>query len=519
MPSPLTTPIEPPLHIDALQRSLQAGAPQQAVQRIETHISWVLLCGSLAYKIKKPVRLGFVDFSTAAARRHACEEELRLNRRLAPSLYLDVVAVRGTPEAPHIGGDGPLIDHAVRMRRFAADGLFSERLAQGILSTAELDGLARRIADFHRQAPAAPAGSDFGTPAVIEGVLANVLAGLEPHAAPGALDALRGWLDAQAVALRPRWSARRAAGWVRECHGDLHLANATLVDGQAVAFDGIEFDPALRWIDVMSDVAFMVMDLVAHGRRDLGFRFLDTWLERTGDHDGLAVLRWYMVYRALVRALVGTLQSSAPGGPDYLAVARALAGPGDPRLLITHGLSGSGKTFVSGLLLERAGAIRLRSDVERKRLFGLEALQSSSSDQRDVLYGADATERTFARLRECADVALRAGYPTIVDAAFLRRRERASFAALAAAIRVPFTILHCRAPDDELRRRVATRQAGGQDASEADLAVLQRQADFAEPPGPDERDAVIEVDSAAGVDAARLCDHWLASPARAADGP
>jgi aminoglycoside phosphotransferase family enzyme/predicted kinase len=499
----------PSLNIDALRRAMQRRMPGQPVGLVETHVSWVLLRGELAYKLKKPVRLGFLDFSTADARLRACEEEVRLNRRLAPGLYIDVVGVHGTPDAPAIDDPGPVVDHAVRMRRFPDGSLFSERLAAGVLSTSEIDRLARRIADFHLAAPVAAPTSSFGTPEVIESTTDQLLGALEAHVDPARIAPLRQWLESQARALRPTWSARRSAGCVRECHGDLHLANATVVDGEVVAFDCIEFDPALRWIDPMSDVAFMVMDLMAHGRRDLAFRFLDGWLERTGDHRGVAVLRHYMVYRALVRELVGTLRPRASdSGPDYLATARALAVAGSPRLMITHGTSGSGKTFVSQRLLEHEGAVRLRSDVERKRLFGLEALQPSASLRADDIYGPDATRRTFETLHERAAMALEAGYPTIVDAAFLLRWQRAMFEALAVRMKVPFAILSCHAPESVLHERIAQRQSGARDASEADAAVLQRQLQTREPLLDDELAQVIDVDTTAPVDVCAIGERW-----------
>ena len=233
---------------------------------------------------------------------------------------------------------------------------------------------------------------------------------------------------------------------------------------RSTAFDCLEFDPALRWIDVFSDIAFLVMDLLAHGRGDLAFRFLNAYLDDSGDHAGLPVLRWYLVYRALVRALVARIRSGqggAAGGPDHLALALRLATEGDARLLITHGVSGSGKSWVAQRLLQQAQAIRLRSDVERKRLFGLRALDASASLVSGGIYGQGATQRTYAHLREVAAVALAAGQRVIVDAAFLRRNERDEFRRLAQACRVPFTLLHCTAPHELLRQRVQARGARG----------------------------------------------------------
>jgi len=487
--------------VAALRTALAARGP---VRMVETHLSWVLLDAQHAYKLKKPLRLPFVDFSTLAARRAACAEELRLNRRLAPALYLAVLEVRGGAAGAVFGGDGPLLDVALQMRRFPDGALWSERLAAGTLAPAHIDALAQRLADFHRDAAPAPLGSGHGTPAAIGRVTRRLIEAVDawPAHSVAASDwpALRGWLETQTAALAPRFEARRAAGRVREGHGDLHLANLLQLGDEATAFDGIEFDPALRWIDVMNDIAFVVMDLLAHGAPPFAWRFLDATLAAGGDHDGLPLLRYYLVGRALVRAQVAGI-AEAQGRPaaaglasaDYLALAARLARGAEARLAITHGLPGSGKSHLAQRLLEAAGAVRLRSDVERKRMAGLGALASSRA-QGDI-YDAAGTARTYARLLELARVALEAGWPVIVDAAFLRRAERARFAALARALGVPFTILDCRAPLGLLRERVRQRQARGSDASEADVAVLERLAGLAEPLDAAEQAASIGIDA------------------------
>lgn len=498
----------------ALQRHLAALTGEPVTLR-ETHISWVLLTPHLAFKLKKPVRLPFLDFSTRELRRHFCEEELRLNRRLAPSLYLGVVPVRGTPAEPRLGGSGDPIDHAVCMRRFDDDALLKDRLAAGRLEPHRIDRLAQRIAAFHLQAPRATAEprEDEVEEALkpVRSVLAQLISpqvGMQSDDRRR-LARLQEWIEARGHELRANWASRRQAGAIRECHGDLHLGNTIAVgDDDATAFDCIEFDPSLRWIDVMSEVAFLVMDLKAHDRCDLAFRFLDSYLQDCGDYEGLAVLRHYEVYRALVRMLVVRL-SPAARAPDYLRCAeRIAAGEGAPRLLITSGPSGSGKSTVAKQLLEHAGAIRLRSDVERKRLFGLAAGESSSAAGVDI-YTSEATARTFARLADLACVALQAGYPVIVDAAFLRRVERQRFGDLAQRLDVPFTILRLTASEATLSERIRRRGALGEDASEADAAVLQRQLrEWSEPLDEVEREHSIEVDTDLPTDVRALARRW-----------
>ncbi|WP_232076544.1 bifunctional aminoglycoside phosphotransferase/ATP-binding protein [Variovorax sp. PBL-H6] len=500
--------------VTALRERLESDTGQ-AVSLVETHISWVLLTAEYAYKLKKPVSLGFVDFGTLASRKHFCEEEVRLNRRLAPSLYVGVVAVCGTIEAPHIGDDDHPIDFAVCMRRFPEDALLRRLLPAGQLEEGLLEQFARELAIFHEGAQVVSPASAYGGPEEVARPVVDVLARLRAVGDARYPRGLQAWVFKQRRVLRTAWLERQRRGAVRECHGDLHLANVVRFDGRLTAFDCIEFDPALRWIDVISDVAFLTMDLKAHGRRDLAFRFLDAYLQYTGDYAGLPVLRFYEVHRALVRALVGCLRVQAGAGlppdePDYLACASRLAQvpEGAPRLLITHGLSGSGKSTIAAALVAAAGAIRIRSDVERKRLFGLSALQRSA--EHAEIYTPDATRRTFARLAECARTALQAGYPVIVDAAFLRREERLAFRALATELRVPFSILDCRAAEAQLRRRVAARAAEGRDASEATLAVLERQLAAHEPLDREEGAVALEVVTEGTLDVAALCARWLA---------
>jgi hypothetical protein len=501
--------------VAALQRRFEARRVESHV--IETHISWVLVAGACAYKIKKPVRFGFLDFSTLDAQHHFCKEEVRLNRRLVPALYIGVVPVHAAATGPALGAHGPVIEYAVKMHRLPPLSLASERLARGALDAGQLARLAWRLAAFHRAAPVADAGSSFGRAERVRGDAVRALDGLEPLVGRQACSPLRAWLQSQAGALAGRWEQRLAAGRVREGHGDLHLDNVLVQEPDVSAFDCIEFDPALRWIDVMNDIAYLVMDLLAHGRRDLAFAFLDAYLEASGDHDGLDVLRFYQVYRAVVRALVtalrerGHVAGDGLHAADYLRLAGQLAEPGRARLLITHGLPGAGKTHVTQQLLERAGAIRLRSDVERKRMAGLAA--SASSRASGDLYTRSATEATYGRLAELARTTLTAGYPTIVDAAFLRRPQRDALRGLAAELQVPFSILDCNAPLPLLRERVLARQAHGGDASEADVAVLERLAACEEPLATDERACTIEVRTDQPLAMATLLRRWLSQGA------
>ncbi|HTP74874.1 MAG TPA: AAA family ATPase [Burkholderiaceae bacterium] len=501
----MTTPEDPLQRSRALVHALRDALAREhgaEVPLIETHISWVLLAGSHAYKIKKPVRLSFLDFSTLALRHHFCDEELRLNRRFAPRLYLRVLPITGSEQAPRLGGDGEPIEFALQMQRMRDDDLAGARLAHGALVAADFERFATTLAAWHRTAPMAAPDGDWGTPQRVATDLANLLAEWPDADDAEAIADLRRWFDAQADDTAARTAERLATGHVRECHGDLHIDNLAWLDGQLGAFDCLEFDPALRWIDTASEVAFLAMDLRARQRHDLAHAFVDAYLEASGDATALPLLQRYGVYRALVRARVSRLREAHADSPSvaagYLALAQRLARQWDPRLLITHGLPGSGKTWITHGLIGVAGAIRWRSDVERRRMLGSGHYQAADH------------EAVYARLGELARLSLGAGYPTIVDAACLKRHERDALRALAAQLRVPCLLLHCDAPREVLRQRVRVRAQRGSDASEADEAVLETLAAQAEPLADDELAHAICIDTAQGVSSASLAGRWLA---------
>ncbi len=337
--------------------------------------------------------------------------------------------------------------------------------------------------------------------------------------AAAALDALRTWTGQEHVALTRHFEQRRRGGFVRECHGDLHLGNIAIVDGRVTIFDCIEFSERLRWIDVMSEVAFAVMDLLHRTRRDLAYRFLDAWLEITGDYAGLAALRFHLVYRAMVRAKVTLLRATqlGHGGPpaaapadfrDYLDLATHCARPRRPAIVITHGVSGSGKTTLTQRLLEESGAIRIRTDVERKRMHGVAATERSGSPLAGGLYTREATEAVYRRVLALSRGVATAGQIVIVDGTFLERRQRDLFRHLATEVGATFLIMAVDAPEATLRRRVARRRERAADASEADLAVLEHQLRAREPLAPDERGAAIAFDADDPLDRMRETPGW-----------
>jgi uncharacterized protein len=538
MPRSSALPAGPPgaeLTLDAqrgmvlrLQQQL-AAAHGGSVEHIETHISFVLVCGGFAWKIKKALRTSFLDQSTLALREHACHEELRLNRRMAPDLYLAVVPITGTPADPAIEGTGALIDVAVMMRSFAQDSLWDRQAARGLLGIAQIDELIQVVADLHAGAAVADAVGLLGSPTHVRAPLLQSLDELrgllEPDGAGTRISALREWEAAAFARLQPLMAGRLAQGRVRECHGDLHLGNVSSIDGRCTVFDGIEFNDEFRWIDVFSDLAFMVMDLQAHGLARLAHRLVNGYLERCGDYEGLALLDYYRVHRALVRAKVHLMRAAQCGASEAATAAaqRAAAEPylglaqrvteRDPTramLLITHGFSGSGKSTLTQGLLESAGAIRIRADVERKRLAGLAPLDRSGAGEAAGLYGPDMSAATYARLGRLAEGVLTSGYPVILDATFLRRAERDAARQMASRLGRPCRILDFDVDVQVLRQRLRERAARGRDASDADESVLELQMRRAEPLQPDEQAIVFRCVPASADSDGRPQADWTA---------
>lgn len=492
----------PPLIRSLLNPSVY-DHPTESICYRETHISWIILTGPYAYKIKKPVNFGFLDFSTLDKRHFYCQEELRLNRRLAPQLYLAVVAITGKPTSPRIDGSGPALEYAVKMHQFQEQDLLAERATRGELTEAILQSLAQRIACFHQSAARVSAEDPYGDPDLIQEAARQNFAQIA-QTDRAILAELKAWTETEFDHLRSNMAERKHQGFIRECHGDLHLGNIVLWQGQPLPFDCIEFNPALRWIDVISEIAFTVMDLCARGCKPLGFGFLNDYLSLIGDYAGVRLLRYYLVYRAMVRAKIAHL--SGQQHPDeiayqrdfehYLELARAFSHAKRAALCITHGFSGSGKSYASRHLASHLGALHLRSDVERKRLAGLEATADSKSQLGGGIYTPDLTHRTYQKLWDDARTILTAGYPVIVDATFLKRAYRDRFKELAASLKLPFLILDFQATEEVLRQRILKRIQERHDPSEADLTVLEYQLRHHDPLDPSEQAATLSFDTA-----------------------
>lgn len=516
-----------PRLLERLQEPDRFAHPVEKFELIETHISYVLLTGSYAYKFKKPINLGFLDFSTLEKRRFYCHEELRLNKRLAPALYDSVVTITGSADGPHINGAGPLLDYAVRMLQFPSANRMDHVCERGELTTAHIDQLADDLAAFHRRAPAASCGSIQGTAATIGARVLQNFEQIRQHCDDTTvvqkLDSLLSWSQAKQTDLLEDLTLRQREGWIRECHGDLHLANCALIDGRVVMFDALEFAEDLRWIDPLNEIAFLYMDLGQRGYKHLARRFLSRYLENANDYQSLTLLPYYLVYRAMVRAKVAAIEAHQQRKDvtrrnqadrqlsDYLDCAMAYSKPpAQSPLILLHGLSGSGKSWLAQQLVETLGTICIRSDVERKRLLGLGPEASTRSGVAEGAYSADITTKVYRRLYALSYPVLDAGLPVLIDATCLRHRQRTPFQQLAQIVGCPFVILSVQAPDDILRSRILTRSQQEQDASEATLAVLVHQQTIAEPFTLAEQPHVIVIDTTQPIDLERLTQRICA---------
>ncbi len=467
---------------EAVLEFLCGGALGPGVERIDTHAAIVLLAGERAFKLKRPVRYSFLDFTTLARREAVLRHELELNRAFAPELYRRVLPVARGPAGLALDGPGAPVEWLLEMRRFPAADQLDRVAARGGLSDGVVDALAATVARSH--AGAAPRPDLGGAAAMLEIAIGNRT---DLEAAVPALFAAAPVRDLDAATMAalarhgPLLDRRRASGHVRHCHGDLHLANIVLLDGRPVLFDCIEFDDGFACIDILYDLAFLVMDLVEKGHRPAAVRLLNGWLERTEDHAGLALLPLFLSLRAAIRAKVLGLAAlhdpaadrAAPG--HYLGLAARFLAPPPPVLLAVGGASGTGKTTLARQLAPdlpgpAPGAVILRSDVIRKALFGRAATDRLPPEA----YAPGVSTRVFAAIAAIAATCLAAGHSVIADAVYGHPGQRAAIAAVAAAHGVAFHGVWLEAPLALKLERVAGRTG---DASDADAAVVRRQAE------------------------------------------
>ncbi|MBD2579169.1 AAA family ATPase [Oscillatoria sp. FACHB-1406] len=457
---------------------------KEPIELLQTHASYVFLTGDYTYKIKKSVNFGFFDYSTLEKRQHFCQEELRMNRDLAPEIYLEVLPITCDGERYTLQGKGAIIEYAIKMRQFPQTMLWSHLFEQGELTIEWMEELGRTVAAFHQSAKTNDYIRSFGEVEKIKAAFDENYQQSEPYIGrvqtQQQFEETKQFSDRFFECERDLLKQRQARGKIREVHGDLHLKNICLWEGKVRLFDRIEFNEEFRFVDTMYDVAFAVMDLEARGRVDLGNAFLNTYLERTGDWEGLQVLPLYLSRQAYVRAKVNSFllddaavppeekEKAKEAAENYYRLAWNYTKTHRGRVAMMSGLSGSGKSTVARQLGREWGAIHLRSDAVRKHLAGLDLQERGD----DTIYTPEMNQKTYGRLLELAEMLVQRGFSAILDAKYDRVALRKPVVELCESLQVPLQILYCNAPLDVLRDRVAARSG---DISDATPELLARQ--------------------------------------------
>ncbi|MCO6430821.1 MAG: AAA family ATPase [Deltaproteobacteria bacterium] len=451
----------------------------EAVEHIETHISEIFLAGPQAYKIKKPLKLDFLDFSTLEKRRFYCERELKLNRRFAPELYEEVVAITDKEGSYAFGGEGRAAEYAVKMKRFDDNSLFTELLSRGLLTDKLLSEVVMQIAAFHSRAEHTPKFWGFDE---VSRIVRENIAGIKKDGAEivdlHLVERLNTLFESELLTLKELIERRRQTS-VKSLHGDLHLRNIALLEGQPVIFDGIEFSDELSCCDVSADLAFLLMDLTYRGAPDLSNLALNDYLENSGDYEGTRLLPLYLSYRAAVRCKISCIEHATLEEPgrrshaahsavSHLELALKFILKDTPRVIAIGGLSGSGKTTLGRAISRIVNGVHLRSDVIRKQLLGLHPLTKAP----ESAYSPEITTRTYEAMRRYAIPALEAGYSVVLDAVHMNPAEREAAEGVARKFKIPFLGIWCSTDIATARERVSART---RDASDADQSVIEKQ--------------------------------------------
>jgi len=456
---------------------------QTPIRLVQTHISYVLLTGDYAYKVKKPLDFGFLNYATLERRKHFCHEELRLNQRGAGEVYLEVLPITQQGDRYCLGGSGAPVEYTVKMRQFPQDRLLSRYFDRGELTPEMLQELAQVVAAFHQAAPSSDYVRSFGEISQVRQSIDENYDQTEQYVGgpqtQQQFDQTRAYTDRFFAEQQALFQSRIDSGQIRECHGDLHLNNICYWHDKYLLFDCIEFNEPFRFVDVMFDIAYVVMDLEAQNRSDLSTLFLNTYVEQTGDWDGLQILPLYVSRQTYVRAKVTSFLLNDPSVPDdekqaaqetaarYYRLAWQYAQPRQGTLTLMSGLSGSGKSTVARSIAARTGAIQIRSDAVRKHLGGIDLQRQGDSS----LYSPEMTQKTYARLVDLASRLLDAGYSVILDAKYDRLQHRQPIIAAAAARQVPLQIIYCDAPQAVREDRIRSRQ----DIADATVEVMKQQ--------------------------------------------
>ncbi|WP_347339462.1 AAA family ATPase [Planktothrix sp. FACHB-1355] len=467
----------PPLIQQMLQPEFYPHPVTEPIKLIQTHVSYVLLTGDYAYKLKKPVNFGFLNFSTLELRQHFCNEEFRMNKRGAPEIYLEVLPITEAGDRFQLGGAGEAVEYTLKMRQFPQDTLFLSLFEAGKLAEETMADLGRIVADFHAQTPTNEYIRTFGEVDRIRQAIdenydqtAKYIGGPQTQSQ---YEETKHFTDTFFASRLELFASRIQNNFIRECHGDLHLRNICLWNDKILLFDCIEFNEPFRFVDVMYDVAFAVMDLEARQRPDFGNAFLNTYVEETGDWEGLQVLPLYLSRQAYVRAKVTSFLLDDPGIPTdekekaletashYYKMAWEYTKPRQGKLILTSGVSGSGKSTVARQLARKIGAIHLRSDAVRKHLAGV-PLRDRGGDE---LYTSEMTHKTYGRLLELGIMLASQGFTVILDAKYDRVALRKEAIERAQAHNLPLQILYCTAPEEVLRDRLSSRTGDVSDAT------------------------------------------------------
>jgi len=482
-----------PAHIQCFFNPAIYPHPAEQIEMIQTHISWVFLAGEFAYKFKKPVDFGFLDFSTLKKRKKFCKRELELNRRISPEIYLGIYSISRSKDGFQLDDvdtsngymNGEVVDYCLKMHRFNQSDLLDERLTAGAFDATWMDKLANDCANFHQSSRA---DMQIDHISLLKNHIAVNLDAASAHIGSGidqsTIQRLRDFARNELTRLNPLLAARQSDGFIHHCHGDLHLKNITLIDGLPHLFDCIEFNDDFSTIDTMSDIAFLIMDCDAHDRADLGMRFLSRYLEYTGDYEGLKLLPLYLFYRASVRGKVACLLADELEGEErslqlaeaakYFDLALTYASREKTSLFAIGGLSGSGKSHLALLACGVERAIIIRSDATRKRIAAKHA---------DLeLYGRQMHINTYLNIFKAAAACIHAGFSVILDATFIHPDSRRQLKELAENSAVPLQFFWLDIDENILRERIKQRQRAANDISDADLHVLDLQlAEYQQP--------------------------------------
>ncbi|MUH00969.1 AAA family ATPase [Scytonema sp. UIC 10036] len=481
----------PPLIQQMLEPGFYSHEVSEPIRLIQTHISYVLLTGKYAYKVKKPVNYGFLDYSTLEKRRHFSYEELRLNQRGAAELYLEVLPIALVDGKYQLGETGEPVEYVLKMLQFPDDTLLSQLFKQGQLDEELVEELGRVVAEYHANKTVTNDYiRSFGEVEQVRAAFDENYQQSEKYiGGPQTreqFEETKRYTDSFFAGCDELFHKRMKSDRIRECHGDLHLGNICLWQDKLWLFDCIEFNEPFRFVDVMYDVAYGVMDLDAQKRLDLSNAYLNTYLEMTGDWEGLQVLPIYLSRQSYVRAKVTSFLLDDPSVPSsvkeevtktaatYYKLASEYTKPRQGQLLLMSGVSGSGKSTTARYLARHLGAIHVRSDAVRKHLAGIPLFERGG----DEIYTAEMTQKTYARLLELGILLAKQGYTVILDAKYDRRQFREDAIAQAQTHQIPIQIVQCTAPREVLQKRISERTG---DITDATVDLLESQLQQAEP--------------------------------------